>query len=55
MATCKTCYGKGPVKCPKCHWKGRVSELLDGGSHECNNCSGSGIRKCGVCNGKPKV
>lgn len=54
MPTCKTCNGKGSVKCPKCKGTGRISELL-GGSHQCNNCSGSGVVKCGACNGKGHV
>lgn len=54
MATCKTCNGKGSVKCPKCKGRGRIQDLL-GGSHQCNNCNGSGVVKCGVCNGKGHV
>lgn len=53
MSRCKTCAGKGFVKCPKCKGSGRISEIL-GGSHQCN-CIGSGVTKYGVYNRKGRV
>lgn len=55
MATCKTCSGKGSVKCPKCNGKGRVDAGMFSGMKECPNCYGSGVKKCGACNGKGHV
>jgi len=55
MATCKTCNGKGSVKCPKCKGTGRVGGGILSSSSQCNNCDGSGIVKCGVCHGKGSV
>ena len=28
MATCKTCKGKGSVKCPPCNGRGRIVSLF---------------------------
>jgi hypothetical protein len=54
LATCRTCNGKGSVKCPKCKGSGRVSSggILPGGSVQCDNCHGSGVARCGGCAGK---
>jgi DnaJ-class molecular chaperone len=53
MATCKTCSGKGSIKCPRCKGSGRVDKgMLLASYHECSHCSGSGVKKCGACNGK---
>lgn len=52
MATCKTCNGKGSVKCPRCKGTGRVGGGVFTSSTECSHCSGSGVKKCGACNGK---
>jgi len=55
MATCKTCSGKGSVKCPKCKGSGRWEAGFLAFSTQCNNCDGSGVTKCGVCHGKGYV
>lgn len=52
MAECKTCKGKGSVKCPQCHGTGRHGGGFLTSSHKCEHCSGSGVQKCGACNGK---
>lgn len=55
MATCKTCHGKGSVKCPKCKGTGRIVGGPFTSSRKCDNCNGSGVVKCGACNGKGYV
>jgi len=54
MAVCKTCGGKGSIKCPVCKGAGRIVPLL-GSPYTCKNCEGSGVVKCGVCKGTGKV
>lgn len=54
MAICKTCRGKGSVKCPKCNGKGERYEstgFLSGKNKECSLCHGSGVKECGACGG----
>jgi DnaJ-class molecular chaperone len=52
--TCRTCHGKGNIKCPKCGGKGRTFGFM-GGETPCKHCEGSGEVKCGVCHGKGKI
>jgi len=51
MATCKTCKGKGSVKCLTCDGEGRIIPVLSS-AYSCKNCEGSGVVKCGVCKGE---
>jgi DnaJ-class molecular chaperone len=55
MPSCKTCSGKGSVKCPKCKGSGRTEGGLLSSPRRCDNCHGSGVVKCGVCHGKGYV
>jgi hypothetical protein len=52
MANCKTCGGKGAVKCPVCKGTGRVGGDISTNPRQCDNCKGSGVVKCKACNGK---
>lgn len=59
MASCKTCSGRGSLKCPKCNGKGAYYQSggpFSGGSvQQCKNCHGSGMVRCGVCGGKGQL
>lgn len=55
MATCKTCGGRGSVRCPRCDGKGQRSGGPLSGPTKCSNCGGAGVVKCGVCKGKGQV
>jgi DnaJ-class molecular chaperone len=54
LATCNECRGKGSVRCPDCHGKGKkdYGTFLTTDWRECRLCHGSGRKKCGVCNGR---
>lgn len=57
MATCHRCSGKGTVKCPDCHGKGKkdYGGMLSADWKECKHCRGSGEKTCPVCDGKGRV
>jgi DnaJ-class molecular chaperone len=58
MTVCRTCSGRGSVKCPSCNGKGtryESSGLMGGTTVRCRACGGSGVVKCGVCQGKGQI
>ena len=57
-STCKSCDGKGKIKCPdpRClqgHWPPQVMGTPT--PVPCQTCGGAGIVKCSNCNGKGYV
>lgn len=47
---CKTCSGKGLVKCNKCYGEG-----FDYKNQKCDACLGEGVQACTTCQGSGKV
>jgi len=51
--TCPTCYGKGIIKCERCHGHGQLVGVLN--NVKCGVCGGLGQIRCPNCSGKGQI